>query len=162
MSAPAESPDRASCRLFFAICPPAATRRQIADFLHANPAPAKAVPPQNWHVTVLFVGEVDPGVCCQLKQLVLPDLPPAFMLRLVAATAGWLAGSVPATRAVDATACHYPKSRSGAWSGPGETPLPASSDGVEKAGSTLALCPTAMHQMAGQRIASVAFIPVAG
>ncbi len=101
MSTPAESPDRASCRLFFGLCPPAATRRQIADFLHANPAPAKAVPPQNWHVTVLFVGEVDPGVCCRLKQLVLPDLPPAFMLRLERCgwwprpQVGWLAPSQP-------------------------------------------------------------------
>lgn len=88
-------------RLFFALCPPAAAREQIAAFLRENPAPGKPVPPQNWHMTVLFVGNVPPPVGQALAQRPLPDLPEPFSLCLDRCgwwprpKVGWLAPSEP-------------------------------------------------------------------
>ena len=96
-----ESTSRSPWRLFFALCPAPQTRKQIAAFLRHNPAPGRPVPPENWHMTLLFVGHVPPSQGQALCQLPLPGLPSPFVIRLDRCgwwprpKVGWLAPARP-------------------------------------------------------------------
>lgn len=55
--AQADDPAERTARLFFALWPDEAQRRQLRE----QPSPrGRLVPPQNWHITLLFLGAVEP------------------------------------------------------------------------------------------------------
>ena len=47
-------------RLFFALAPDVSVRQAIAAALPAEPAPGRPVPPANYHVTLAFLGTLEP------------------------------------------------------------------------------------------------------
>jgi RNA 2',3'-cyclic 3'-phosphodiesterase len=46
-------------RVFVAVSPPEGVRLAMADRLSAQRPPGKTAPPQNWHITLRFLGRID-------------------------------------------------------------------------------------------------------
>ena len=88
-------------RLFVAVPLPGEVRAALAERLDGVPMPGKVVPPQNWHLTLRFLGEVDEvGYERLLAALDISDLGNTFRVSLGAmgafprsrkATVVWLA-----------------------------------------------------------------------
>lgn len=57
----------ASARLFFALWPNATIRRRLAAHC---PRHGRPVPPQNWHVTLVFLGTLAPAAWTALAEAV--------------------------------------------------------------------------------------------
>jgi len=68
-----------SARLFFALWPDAGVRRRVAEHC---PRHGRLVPPQNWHVTLVFLGGVTARVRAALEQAADAADPEAFSLSL--------------------------------------------------------------------------------
>ncbi|RCL25200.1 RNA 2',3'-cyclic phosphodiesterase [Pseudomonas sp. AFG_SD02_1510_Pfu_092] len=72
-------------RLFFALPVSDAQRRALAQWRRSlNLRSGKPVPAANFHVTLLFLGDVDtaqvPAICAAVEQLALPTTPPRLVL----------------------------------------------------------------------------------
>lgn len=72
-------------RLFFALPVSDAQRHALAQWRRAlNLRSGKPVPAANFHVTLLFLGDVDtaqvPAICAAVDQLTLPTLAPRLLL----------------------------------------------------------------------------------
>jgi 2'-5' RNA ligase len=68
-------------RLFVAISPPEELCRDIADLARAVPG-GRPVPPEQLHLTLKFIGEVEGGKLLDIKEALTEILRPAFSLSL--------------------------------------------------------------------------------
>jgi 2'-5' RNA ligase len=50
-------------RVFLAVSPPHEVRLALIDQISHLPIPGRLVPPDNWHITLRFLGEVDEVAC---------------------------------------------------------------------------------------------------
>jgi 2'-5' RNA ligase len=50
-------------RVFLAVSPPDEVRLALIDQISHLPIPGRLVPPDNWHITLRFLGEVDEVAC---------------------------------------------------------------------------------------------------
>jgi 2'-5' RNA ligase len=70
-------------RLFIAAPLPAEVRMALADRLGSTPVPGRVVPPENWHLTLRFLGWADTtGYERVLAALDESDLGPSFQVKL--------------------------------------------------------------------------------
>ena len=72
-------------RLFTAIALPDSARRQLAAQLErapALPAGVRLAPPQQWHITLRFIGEVDAAQCAAIQRALHAVRAAPFTLRL--------------------------------------------------------------------------------
>jgi 2'-5' RNA ligase len=85
MVQPPSNPDSPFKRLFFALPVSDAQRRALAQWRRSlNLRSGKPVPVANFHVTLLFLGNVDaahvPAICAAVDQLKVPGAPPRLLL----------------------------------------------------------------------------------
>jgi 2'-5' RNA ligase len=53
----------AALRVFLAVAPPHEVRLALVDQLGSYSIPGRLIPPDNWHITLRFLGEVDEVAC---------------------------------------------------------------------------------------------------
>ena len=70
-------------RVFLAVAPPHEVRLALIDQISHLPIPGRLVPPDNWHITLRFLGEVDEVACERYAAAIDQcDLGPDFPLRI--------------------------------------------------------------------------------
>lgn len=70
-------------RVFLAISPPHEVRLALIDQTSHLPIPGRLIPPDNWHITLRFLGEVDEVACERYVAAIdQSDLGPDFPLRI--------------------------------------------------------------------------------
>jgi RNA 2',3'-cyclic 3'-phosphodiesterase len=126
--------ERVATRIFVAVPLPGEIRMALADRLQSLDMPGRGVPPENWHITLRFLGWTDDVAFDRLlAALDEADLGPSFDMMLgemgafprpSSATVIWLAVSKGATRLEDLAAVAEEAAQSAGF-GPEDRPFRA-------------------------------------